>query len=68
MARSIKSLESLPIELQVSILDELSLSTGSEHIEIDGKMYTVHKDVVSLIDNLISQLEKMRSATSKYKR
>ena len=68
MARSIKSLESLPIELQVSILDEFSLSMGSENIEIDGKTYTVHKDVVGLIDNLISQLESMRLAISKYKR
>ena len=68
MARSIKALETLPMELQAGILNELSLSVGIEHIEIDGKVYTVHEDVVSLIDNLIAQLEQMKNETSKYKR
>lgn len=68
MARSIKALESLPMELQASILDEFSLSVGAENIEIDGRTYTVHRDVVSLIDNLIAQLEQMKNETSKYKR
>ena len=68
MATSIKALETLPMEVQANILNELSLSVGIEHIEIDGKIYTVHEDVVSLIDNLIAQLEQMKNETSKYKR
>ena len=68
MAISIKALETLPMEVQANILNELSLSLGIEHIEIDGKVYTVHEDVVSLIDNLIAQLERMKNETSKYKR
>ena len=65
MAKSIKVLESLPLSIQEMILEELSNGSDlvdEEEIRIDGKMYKVHKEVVSLIDGLIIQLEMMKSA------
>ena len=59
MARSLKFLELLPVELQEKILEELSVdgSSSLSEIEIDGKMYKAEEEVLSLIDGLIVQLE-----------
>ena len=59
MARSLKFLELLPVELQEKVLEELSVdgSSSLSEIEIDGKMYKAEKEVLSLIDGLIVQLE-----------
>ena len=68
MAVSIKSLELLPAELQECILEEMSMHSNTELIEIDGETYNVHKEVIHLIDSLILRLERMKSEVSKYKR
>jgi|TARA_R110002020_G_scaffold116879_1_gene267554 hypothetical protein len=59
MARSLKFLELLPVELQEKVLEELSVdgSSSLSEIEIDGKMYKAEEEVLSLIDGLIVQLE-----------
>jgi hypothetical protein len=59
MARSLKFLELLPIELQEKVLEELSVDGGNSlgEIEIDGKMYKAEEEVLKLIDGLILQLE-----------
>lgn len=59
MARSLKFLELLPVELQEKVLEELSVDGSSSlgEIEIDGKMYKAEEEVLSLIDGLIVQLE-----------
>ena len=77
MARSLKLLEGLPIELQEAILQEISIATeaGSKdygnhykEINIDGENYTIHKTVLGLIDGLIIQLEMMKNEIRKNNR
>jgi|TARA_R100000781_G_scaffold72666_1_gene45440 hypothetical protein len=68
MARSLKLLESLPIEFQEAILEEVSLATQTEdvykEINIDGNTYVIHKTVLGLIDGLVIELEKMKNEIS----
>ena len=66
MATSLKSLELLPFELQDMILSEISSCTGEENIEIDGKLYSVHKKGSVLLDSLILQLERLQNEISEY--
>ena len=70
MARSLKLLEGLPIELQEAILEEISLATKDlpkesyKEINIDGEIFVIHETVLGLIDGLVVQLEKMKSEIS----
>ena len=70
MARSLKLLEGLPMELQEAILEEISLATEDsdkstyKEINIDGKIFVIHETVLGLIDGLVIQLEKMKSEVS----
>tara|TARA_Y100001963_G_C6590756_1_gene357864 strand:- start:385 stop:639 length:255 start_codon:yes stop_codon:yes gene_type:complete len=70
MARSLKLLEGLPIELQEAILEEISLATKYlpeekyKEINIDGEIFVIHETVLGLIDGLVVQLEKMKSEIS----
>ena len=70
MARSLKLLEGLPIELQEAILQEISLATQDvpedsyKEINIDGEVFVIHETVLGLIDGLVIQLEKMKSEVS----
>ena len=70
MARSLKLLEGLPIELQEAILEEISLATKDlpkeayKEINIDGEIFVIHATVLGLIDGLVVQLEKMKSEIS----
>jgi len=70
MAKSLKFLELLPAELQEKVLEELSInkSTALESIEIDGKMYKADKEVLNLIDGLISQLEILEKMNGKLRK
>ena len=74
MARSLKLLEGLPMELQEAILEEISLATEDsdkstyKEINIDGKIFVIHETVLGLIDGLVIQLEKMKSEVSANKR
>jgi len=61
MAKSLKFLELLPLELQEKVLEELSVNNKKdfESIEIDGEVYEAEKEVLELIDGLVVQLEKL---------
>ena len=70
MARSLKLLEGLPMELQEAILEEISMATEDsdkstyKEINIDGETFVIHETVLGLIDGLVIQLEKMKSEVS----
>ena len=70
MARSLKLLEGLPMELQEAILEEISMATDDsdksiyKEINIDGETFVIHETVLGLIDGLVIQLEKMKSEVS----
>ena len=70
MARSLKLLEGLPMELQEAILEEISTATDDsdksiyKEINIDGETFVIHETVLGLIDGLVIQLEKMKSEVS----
>ena len=74
MARSLKLLEGLPIELQEAILEEISLATSYPSIDeskdkyreinIDGEVFVIHETVLGLIDGLVIQLEKIKNEIS----
>jgi len=74
MARSLKLLEGLPIELQEAILEEISLATSYQSIDeskdkyreinIDGEVFVIHETVLGLIDGLVIQLEKIKNEIS----
>ena len=70
MAKSLKFLELLPLELQEKVLEELSInkSKNLESIEIDGKMYKAEKEVLNLIDGLILQLEMLEKMNGKLRK
>ena len=70
MAKSLKFLELLTLELQEKVLEELSInkSKNLESIEIDGKMYKADKEVLNLIDGLISQLEILEKMNGKLRK
>jgi hypothetical protein len=74
MARSLKLLEGLPMELQEAILEEISMATEDsdkstyKEINIDGETFVIHETVLGLIDGLVIQLEKMKSEVSANKR
>jgi hypothetical protein len=70
MARSLKLLEGLPMELQEAILEEISTATDDsdksiyKEINIDGETFVIHETVLGLIDGLVIQLEKMKNEIS----
>ena len=70
MARSLKLLEGLPMELQEAILEEISMATEAsdksiyKEINIDGETFVIHETVLGLIDGLVIQLEKMKNEIS----
>ena len=70
MARSLKLLEGLPMELQEAILEEISMATDDsdksiyKEINIDGETFVIHETVLGLIDGLVIQLEKMKNEIS----
>ena len=70
MARSLKLLEGLPMELQEAILEEISTATDDsdksiyKEINIDGETFVIHETVLGLIDGLVIQLEKMKNEVS----
>ena len=73
MARSLKLLEGLPMELQEAILEEISIATDDsiknayKEINIDGETFVIHETVLGLIDGLVIQLEKMKNEISSNK-
>ena len=73
MARSLKLLEGLPMELQEAILEEISTATDDsdksiyKEINIDGETFVIHETVLGLIDGLVIQLEKMKNEISSNK-
>ena len=70
MARSLKLLEGLPMELQEAILEEISMATDDsdksiyKEINIDGETLVIHETVLGLIDGLVIQLVKMKNELS----
>ena len=70
MARSLKLLEGLPMELQEAILEEISTATDDsdksiyKEINIDGETFVINETVLGLIDGLVIQLEKMKNEIS----
>ena len=77
MARSLKLLEGLPLELQTAILEELSLMSDSSYadyetsykeININGNIYVIHETVLGFIDGLILQLEKIKNELTNNKK
>ena len=54
MADLIEELTDLPIQTQEAVLK--NLSEEMIPLEIDGDVFMIHKDVSSLIDNLVSQI------------
>ena len=70
MAKSLKFLELLPLELQEKVLEELSVNNKKdfESIEIDGEVYEAEKEVLELIDGLVVQLEKLDRMNKKLRK
>ena len=70
MAKSLKFLELLPLELQEKVLEELSIHNKAqlEEIEIDGKIYKAEQEVLELIDGLVIQLELLEKANKKLRK
>ena len=70
MAKSLKFLELLPLELQEKVLEELSVNNKKdfESIEIDGEIYEAEKEVLELIDGLVVQLEKLDRMNKKLRK
>jgi len=54
MADLIEELTDLPIKTQEAVLK--NLSEEMIPLEIDGDVFMIHKDVSSLIDNLVLQI------------
>ena len=54
MADLIEELTDLPIKTQEAVLK--NLSEEMIPLEIDGDIFMIHKDVSSLIDNLVLQI------------
>jgi hypothetical protein len=63
MATEIKELAKLPVEDQSMILE--ALCKNYNPIEIDDKVYLIPEEVGELIDNLVMQLNDLRTAQNK---
>jgi hypothetical protein len=71
MARSLKFLELLPLEMQEKVLQELSIESINmvlNEVEIDGKMYKAEKEVIDLIDGLVLQLELLENINNRLRK
>tara|TARA_R110001583_G_scaffold71770_2_gene201764 strand:+ start:268 stop:525 length:258 start_codon:yes stop_codon:yes gene_type:complete len=58
MADLIEELTDLPIKTQEAVLK--NLSEEMIPLEIDGDVFMIHKDVSSLIDNLVLQISDLK--------
>ena len=58
MAHLIEELTDLPIKTQEAVLK--NLSEEMIPLEIDGDVFMIHKDVSSLIDNLVLQISDLK--------
>ena len=58
MADLIEELIDLPIKTQEAVLK--NLSEEMIPLEIDGDVFMIHKDVSSLIDNLVLQISDLK--------
>ena len=58
MADLIEELTDLPIKPQEAVLK--NLSEEMIPLEIDGDVFMIHKDVSSLIDNLVLQISDLK--------
>ena len=58
MADLIEELTDLPIKTQEAVLK--NLSEEMIPLEIDGDIFMIHKDVSSLIDNLVLQISDLK--------
>jgi len=58
MADLIEELTELPIKTQEAVLK--NLSEEMIPLEIDGDIFMIHKDVSSLIDNLVLQISDLK--------
>ena len=63
MAKELKELSNLPVEHQSQILE--ALCKNYKAIEIDDKVYLIPEEVGELIDNLVMQLNDLRTAQNK---
>jgi|APSaa5957512576_1039674.scaffolds.fasta_scaffold209889_1 uncharacterized protein (UPF0216 family) len=57
----LKSLSNFTSIERSYILEELLKSSNTNPIDIDGKVYYVHKDVSKLIDDLVLQIKEISS-------
>jgi len=58
MADLIEELTGLPVKTQEAVLK--NLSEEMIPLEIDGDVFMIHKDVSSLIDNLVLQISDLK--------
>lgn len=59
MADLIEELSDLPIKTQEAVLK--NLAEDMIPLEIDGNVFMIHKNVSSLIDNLVLQIEDLKN-------
>jgi len=71
MAKSLKFLECLPLEVQEKVLQELSIESVDivlREVEIDGKTYKAEEEVIDLIDGLVLQLELLENMNNRLRK
>jgi len=71
MAKSLKFLECLPLEVQEKVLQELSIESVDivlREVEIDGKTYKAEEEVINLIDGLVLQLELLENMNNRLRK
>jgi len=71
MAKSLKFLECLPLEVQEKVLQELSIESVDivlREVEIDGKTYKAEEEVINLIDGLVLQLELLEDMNNRLRK
>ena len=66
MAEFIKELHGLPLEVQESVLK--NLSEKMTPLEIDGNVFMVHDEVSKLIDNLVLQIKELKRESSDWQK